>query len=108
MIARNYSLYILRCADDTLYTGITTDVGGRLREHEQGTKGAKYLRGRAPLQLVFDQSVGERGVALRLEYRVKQLDRMQKEALIAGEISLLDMLTELNGDVSQASGGSCG
>lgn len=108
MSARDYSLYILRCADDSLYTGIAIDVGRRLQEHEQGVRGAKYLRGRGPLQLVFDQSVGGRGVASRLEYRVKHLDRMQKEALIAGKLSLPDMLKQLSGEDTQASGGSCG
>lgn len=79
-----YSLYIVRCADDTLYTGIATDVAKRLAEHASGLRGARYLRGRGPLELVFSAEVGDRATAQRLEYRVKRLSRPGKEALIAG------------------------
>ena len=83
-----YSLYILRCADGTLYTGIAIDVDSRLVEHERGTRGAKYLRGRAPFRLVFREPVGDRSEAQRIEYRVKQLDRAAKLRLVSGELSL--------------------
>ena len=85
MSETRYSVYILRCADGSLYTGIATDVRRRLREHRGGTRGAKYLRGRAPFELVYEQAVAERASALRIENRIKQLDRRQKEALIAGD-----------------------
>ncbi len=87
-----FSLYILRCADDSLYTGIAADVDKRLAEHESGSRGAKYLRGRQPFKLEYAREVGDRALASRLEYRVKQLSRVQKEALIAGQESL-DQLT---------------
>jgi putative endonuclease len=74
-----WSIYLLRCADGTLYTGIATDVSRRISEHEQGKRGAKYLRGRGPFELVFQRVVGDHGVALRLEYHVKQLPRIEKE-----------------------------
>lgn len=87
-----FSLYIVRCADDSLYTGIATDVDNRIAQHESGARGAKYLRGRGPLRLVFNEPVGDRSNASRLEYRVKQLNRQQKEALIRGDQSLSTLL----------------
>ena len=76
-----WSVYLLRCADGSFYTGITTDVSRRISEHEQGTRGAKYLRGRAPFELVYQRAVGDRSVATRIEYCVKQLSRSEKENL---------------------------
>ena len=84
----DYSLYILRCSDGSLYTGIARDVDSRLVEHERGTRGAKYLRGRAPFRLVFHEPVGDRSEAQRVEYRVKRLDRASKLRLVSGELSL--------------------
>jgi len=83
-----YSLYILSCADGSLYTGIALDVAERIRQHEVGKRGAKYLRGRAPFRLVFAESVGDRSLAQRLESRVKKLSRAQKDSLIDGHIRL--------------------
>ena len=91
MASPEFSLYIVRCADGTLYTGIATDVGKRVAEHEAGPRGAKYLRGRGPLQLVFSAAAGDRARASRLEYRVKRLSRTQKLALIAGQLALSDL-----------------
>ena len=87
-----YSLYILRCSDDTYYTGIATDVERRVTEHESGARGAKYLRGRAPFDLVFTQAVGDRSEASRAEYRVKQLARESKQRLIDGRLHLSDLM----------------
>lgn len=78
----SWSLYIVRCRDGTLYTGITTDVARRLRQHADGS-GAKYLRGRAPLQLVYLEAGHTRSSAVRRETRVKRLSRAEKLALIA-------------------------
>ena len=88
MTGAEFSLYILRCSDDTLYTGITTDVEGRIAQHESGARGAKYLRGKGPLKLEFAEAVGDRAHASRLEYRVKRLSRADKEALIRGDRTL--------------------
>ena len=74
-------LYILRCGDGTLYTGITTDVARRLEEHRQG-RGAKYTRGRGPLELVYQEECGTHSEALKRELEVKALSRMEKERLI--------------------------
>ncbi len=84
----DFSLYILRCGDGSLYTGISGDVPNRLLEHENETRGAKYLRGRAPFALVFEQSVGDRSAAQCLEYQVKKLSRHRKQLLIAGYLTL--------------------
>ena len=89
----DFSLYILRCADGSLYTGIATDVDKRLAEHVSGIRGAKYLRGRGPLELVFSAAAGDRAAASRLEYRVKQLTRAQKLQLVAGERRLDELVT---------------
>lgn len=77
-----WSLYVVRCADESLYTGITTDVSRRLREHQAGTRGARYLRGRAPLTLEFSVAVGNRGAASRAENSVKRLSKSEKERLL--------------------------
>ena len=83
---------MIRCGDGSLYTGITTDVSRRLEEHQQvasnkehiKAKGAKALRGKGPLKLVFTYSVADRSVASKLEYRIKQLKKAEKENLVAG------------------------
>ena len=86
-----WSVYLLRCADGSLYTGIATDVARRLAEHERGVRGAKYLRGRGPLRLEFARVVGGRGAALRLERGIKRLSKSAKEALLE-DPGLLDAL----------------
>ena len=77
-------LYILRCGDGTFYTGITTDVEKRLEQHRSG-RGAKYTRGRAPLELVYQEVCGDHSCALKREYAVKALKRQQKQELIMGQ-----------------------
>ena len=74
-------LYILRCKDDTLYTGITTDVEKRLEAHRSG-KGAKYTRGRAPLELLYRETCGSHSQALKRELEVKALPRSEKLELV--------------------------
>lgn len=74
-------LYILKCGDGTLYTGITTDVRRRLSAHQSG-RGAKYTRGRGPLELVYQEECGDHTQALRRELEVKHLTRQEKEKLI--------------------------
>ncbi len=88
MSRHDYSLYILRCSDGTLYTGIACDVAGRLDEHRSGIRGAKYLRGRGPFALVFQCAVGDRSAAQRVEYFVKKLAKKDKLDLIAGRREL--------------------
>ena len=79
----DWHVYILRCRGGTLYTGIATDVSRRFGEHRRSDgRGAKYLRGRGPLRLVFRKMIGSCGLALRVERRVKRLSKSQKERLI--------------------------
>lgn len=75
-------VYILRCADGTLYTGYTTDRKARVAVHNSG-RGAKYTRGRLPVTLVYSRGFRSVGKALAREYAIKQLTRAGKEALIA-------------------------
>ena len=84
-------LYLVRCGDGTLYTGISNDVGRRLEAHRSG-RGARYLRGRAPLELARRIRVGSRGDALKVERRVKRLRRDKKEKLIQGRIKLKEVM----------------
>jgi len=86
-------LYLIRTENNALYTGITTDVARRFTQHQTG-KGAKALRGKGELTLAFSEEVGERSLALRLEYRIKQLTKRQKERLVAGEILLNSLITD--------------
>ena len=80
-MGQNWHLYILRCADGTLYTGITTDVDKRFEAHCAG-KGAKYTRGRGPLTLVYREECGDHSSALKRELEIKKLPRPEKERLI--------------------------
>lgn len=78
---KTWYVYILKCADDTLYTGITTDVNRRLNEHNKGT-GAKYTKTRLPVVLVAVSEASNRSDASKEEYRIKQLTRKEKLQLI--------------------------
>ena len=80
-------LYIIICNDTTLYTGITTDVHRRFKDHH-GKKGAKYLRGRKPLRLGYYKKIGSKSLALKVERKVKKLSKGQKENLIMGFLDI--------------------
>jgi len=77
----DHFVYVIRCADDTLYTGYTTDPERRVREHD-ADEGAKYTRGRTPVELVHLERFDSRSAAQTREYAIKQLTRAQKESLI--------------------------
>ena len=77
-----WTVYILRCGDGTLYTGITDDLPRRLAAHRAG-RGAKYTRGRGPLTLVYREEQPDRAAASRREWAIKRLTRAEKEALAA-------------------------
>jgi len=104
----DYSLYILRCADGSLYTGISTDVERRLREHASGQRGAKYLRGKGPFRLEFQRYLGDRSTASQAEFYIKRLGRRDKEELITGRRTLTELLPNLDKSRIQASGDACG
>ena len=96
--AAQWSLYLIRTAQASLYTGVTTDVQRRFAEHEnrdKKNKGAKALRGKGPLKLVFKIVVGNRSDALKMEFRVKQLSRTDKQRLISRTSKLEELITWL-------------
>ena len=74
---KKWFVYLLRCGDGSLYCGITDDVQRRLEAHRMG-KGAKYTRGRGPLELVYTEECGTYSEALKREYAIKQLPRLEK------------------------------
>ncbi len=77
---KSWKLYILRCGDGSLYTGITVDVPARLAAHRAG-KGAKYTRGRGPMEVVYTEEVGSHSDALKRELEVKSYSRADKQKL---------------------------
>lgn len=88
-----WQVYLIRCRDGSLYTGITVDLERRLREHAaEGAACAKYLRGKGPFTLAFSGAVGTRAEALRAEQRIKKLPKEHKERLVAGNIALPDVI----------------
>ena len=78
---QKWYVYILRCVDDTLYTGITNNLERRLKAHNAGTA-SKYTRARRPVDMVYQEEVETKGDALRREYQIKAMSRIQKQALI--------------------------
>lgn len=82
--AKRWCVYIVRCADGSLYTGVAIDLARRLAEHNgQGKRGARYTRVRRPVTLVYQVTAANRAAACKREYRIKQLSRREKLALIA-------------------------
>ncbi|MDJ0596284.1 MAG: GIY-YIG nuclease family protein [Pleurocapsa sp. MO_226.B13] len=87
-----WSVYIIRCGDNSLYTGISNNVAKRFAVHQSGNaKSAKYTRSRHPLELVFSTEIGTKSAASRVEYQIKQLSKQNKESLVIGKISLSDL-----------------
>ena len=79
-----YFVYILKCADETLYTGIATELERRIEEHNSSDKGAKYTRTRRPVKLVYSESYPDRSAASKREYEIKKkMSRAEKLKLIA-------------------------
>ena len=75
-------LYVLKCGDGTLYTGVTTNMQRRLKEHNTSSRGAKYTKTRRPVAIVYCVSYKDRSAAQKAEYKFKQLTRKQKEKII--------------------------
>ena len=73
-------VYILECKDKTLYTGITNNIERRIQQHESG-QGAKYTKGRGPFQIIYTEKCADKSIALRREYEIKQLRKIEKLAL---------------------------
>ena len=88
-------LYMVRCRGGNLYTGIATDVERRFADH-QANKGAKYLRGKGRLKLVFQKRIGKHSLALKIERRVKGLPKHKKERLVATGTGIEEMLRAIS------------
>jgi putative endonuclease len=83
---KRWIVYILRCADGSLYTGVTRDITRRVLEHNSNARlAARYTRSRRPVVLVYQETAGNRASACRREYRIKQLARSEKEKLVRGK-----------------------
>ena len=85
----SWYLYIIRLENGSLYTGITTDIDRRFSEHQSGKKGAKFLRGKGVLTLVYSCEVSDRSEASKLEAQVKKMSKSDKEKLISGGASVV-------------------
>jgi len=97
----DWLFYVLRCKDDSLYAGITTDITRRLHEHNNTKRGAKYTRSRRPVALVFWLDVSCRSTASKIESKFKKLSRRQKEILIRSAGELTDeQLEQVRGGMS--------
>jgi len=86
MSSTPYFLYIVQCADKTLYTGITTDIERRIEEHNFSPKGAKYTKSRRPVKLVYSEEYPERSSASKREFYIKKMSRKEKVLLINIEL----------------------
>jgi len=87
---KKHFVYVLRCADGTLYTGWTTDLERRVKAHNSG-KGAKYTRSRTPVELVYFEEFDDKIEAQKREYAVKRLSRAEKEELISRSLEAADL-----------------
>jgi len=81
-----WHVYMLRCADRSLYTGVATDIDARVATHNAG-KGAKYTSGRLPVKLVYHEAVADRGTALKREHAIKRMPVAAKRRLIRQSVS---------------------
>lgn len=81
-----YTLYLLRCSDGTLYTGITADLQRRIHEHNTSDKGAKYTRSRRPCVIVYHEQFKNKSAALKREIAIKKMTRVKKETLFLNSI----------------------
>lgn len=79
---QTYFVYIVKCKDGTLYTGVTVDVERRVKEHNKGILGARYTKSRRPVRLLYKEKIGGRSEAQQREYAIKQLTREQKQELV--------------------------
>jgi putative endonuclease len=77
-----WHVYMLKCSDDTIYTGITTDLNRRVEEHNNSLKGAKYTRIRRPTELIYSEQHEDKSFASKREYEIKQFSRVQKLGLL--------------------------
>lgn len=82
-LQKTWYVYFLRCNDNSLYTGITTDINRRLHQHNNTKLGAKYTRAKRPVTLVFIESASDKSTASKREYQLRKLKKIQKERLVS-------------------------
>ncbi len=88
-----YCFYILRCSDNSLYCGMTSNLDKRVKEHNSdGKRGAKYLRSKKPLKLVYKETYPDIKTSMNREFQVKKWTKAKKEALVKGDLELLKKL----------------
>ena len=97
----DWYLYLLRCHDGSLYTGISTDVARRFAQHQgEGSAGSKYLKGRGPFTLVFKKKLGSNSLALKVERRVKKLSKARKEDLIRANTRIDEIIKQISSQLT--------
>ena len=88
---------MVRARDNSIYTGISTDVARRFEEHVSGgAKGARYLKGKGPLHLILKRKIGDKSMASKVEWHIKQLSKSQKENMVTGKIKWHYFLHEIS------------
>ena len=93
----DWYLYMVRCRDGSLYTGISTDVDRRFTEHQgKRVTGSKYLKGKGPLTIVFEKKVGIKSLALKVERNIKKLPKAKKERLIEYPEQIKDLIKHVS------------
>ena len=80
-----WHVYIVRCSDTTLYTGITNNIEKRIEAHNSAKDGARYTRSRRPVRLVYSQEAGSKSAAAKLEYKIKKMTRVKKMEMVESE-----------------------
>ncbi len=81
--AKIFYFYIVRCADDSLYSGVTTDLKRRVGEHNSKNLGAKYTRSKQPVELVYNEKFSNKSSALKREWQIKKMTKKEKESVLA-------------------------
>lgn len=81
--AKIFYFYIVRCCDNSLYSGITTDIKRRVGEHNSRKRGAKYTRSKQPVKLVYKETFANKSLALKREWQIKKMTKKEKESLLA-------------------------
>lgn len=81
----DWYVYIVRCNDDTFYTGVARDLARRIQQHNHGNAGARYTRARRPVELVYQETAADRSTAQQREYRIRKLSAAEKRRLIASQ-----------------------
>ena len=87
---KDWSVYVVECVDSSLYTGVSTDVGRRITEHNTSKRGSKYTRSRRPVKLVFSKHHMHRGCALKVEYKFKKMKTIEKRMVVYENVSIND------------------